>query len=385
MFGRQRPRTQATQAVTMNSAHTPRRLWSDGFGTLATRSIQLIAVVILTAGLVVTFRALSLVFIPVLLALIFACAFEPLMARLRPRLRPTLSTVIVLLAIVLVVGGLGWAMVSAVRNQWDDLYEQAQAGVQQVIAWVQTLPFAPDQDQIDEWLATVTDFITSAQFGQTVGSGAVAGVGALANFVTGFVLLVVVLFFFLKDGPGLWRFLTRPFEGKWYARVRRAGSKTVDTFGAYLRGTAAVAAVDAIGIGIGLLILGVPLAFPLTILVFLLAFIPIVGATVAGILAALVALVANGPVVALIVIGIVVVVNQLEGNFLQPLLMGRALKLHSLVVLIALTVGTVLGGILGAVLAAPFAAVVWGIVQVWDGPETPARWARDNKKPAVTI
>lgn len=371
MFRRRTPQAPAPAPV-VTDGRTPRRLWSDGFGTLATRAVQIIAVVILAAGLIYASQTLSVVVIPVLLALIFACAFEPLMGWLRPRLGPSFSTAIVLLAIVLIIGGLGWAMVSAVRSQWSELYAQAQEGFLQVVAWVNTLPFAPNQAQIDEWIASVTDFFTSAQFG----SGAVAGVGAVANFVTGFVLMVVVLFFFLKDGPQIWSFLTRPFEGEWYARVQRAGAKSVDTFGAYVRGTAAVAAVDAIGIGIGLFVLGVPLAFPLTILVFLLAFIPIVGATVAGILASLVALVANGPIVAIIVIAIVVVVNQLEGNLLQPILMGRALKLHSLVVLIALAIGTVLGGILGAILAAPFAAVVWGIVQVWDGPATPARWAR---------
>ena len=103
-------------------------------------------------------------------------------------------------------------------------------------------------------------------------------------------------------------------------------------------------------------------------LVFLLAFIPIVGATLAGIIAALVALVANGPVVALIVVGVVVLVNQLEGNFLQPVLMGRSMKLNSLVILIALTVGALLSGVIGAVLAVPITAVAWGAVQVWDGP-----------------
>ena len=147
-----------------------------------------------------------------------------------------------------------------------------------------------------------------------------------------------------------------------------------------MRGTATVAAVDAVGILIGLLILQVPLAVPLAVLVFLLAFVPIVGATLAGILAALVALVTNGWFVALLVVGVVVVVNQLEGNFLQPFLMGRTMKLHAFVVLIALTVGTVLSGIVGAVLAVPITAVAWGIVQVWDGPHTPARWARPKHR-----
>ena len=227
---------------------------------------------------------------------------------------------------------------------------------------------------------TVTDFVTSSQFG----SGALAGAGAVANFVAGLILMITVLFFFLKDGPQIWEFLLRPFRGENYARARRIGDKTVTTLGSYLRGTAAVALVDAVGIGIGLFILQVPLALPLSVLVFLLAFIPIVGATLAGIIAALVALVANGPGVALIVVGVVVLVNQLEGNFLQPVLMGRSMKLNSLVILIALTVGALLSGVIGAVLAVPITAVAWGAVQVWDGPNTPARWARPKPVEAAS-
>ena len=220
-------------------------------------------------------------------------------------------------------------------------------------------------------MTTVTDFITSAQFG----SGALAGVGAVANFVTGFVLLVTILFFFLKDGPQMWEFLLRPFHGEHYLRSRRIGDKTVTVLGSYVRGTATVAFVDAVGILIGLLILQVPLAIPLSVLVFLLAFIPIVGATVAGIIAALVALVANGPLNALLVVGVVVLVNQLEGNFLQPVLMGRSMKLHAFVILVALTVGTVLGGIVGAVLAVPITAAAWGASRCGTG----RRWQRGGR------
>ena len=193
-------------------------------------------------------------------------------------------------------------------------------------------------------------------------------------------LLVTVLYFFLKDGPRMWEFLLRPFEGEDYARGKRIGERTVSTFGSYLRGTALVALVDAVGIGIGLLILQVPLALPLVVLTFVLSFIPIVGAVLAGAIAALVALVALGPVQALIVVGIVVLVQQLESNILQPFLMGRTMRLNAFVVLIALAAGTVLGGILGAILAVPLTAAAWGIVQVWDGPDTPARWAR-RKRP----
>lgn len=353
--------------------------WGDTFGMIATRSLQVIIVLVLTTAVVFGLRTLSTVFIPILLALIFASTFAPVMRWLRERRVPSaLATVLVLLAIVLLLTGVGWLIVWAVRDEWDELAEQAQSGFEQVVAWVQTLPFAPSSEQISEWQDAVVDFVTSSQFG----SGALAGVGAITSFVTGLVLMIVVLFFFLKDGPQIWQFILRPFRGDALARAERAGAKTVSTLGSYVRGTAAVAAVDAIGIGIGLVFLGVPLALPLAALVFILAFIPIVGATVAGILAALVALVANGPISAVLVVGVVVLVNQLEGNFLQPVLMGRALKLHSLVILLALTIGTVLSGVLGAVLAVPIAAVAWGIIQVWDGPNLPAKPFRPREQRA---
>ncbi|WP_221583565.1 AI-2E family transporter [Microbacterium sp. G2-8] len=363
-------------------------LWRDGLGVLATRALQIIAVVILAAGLIWGMQAITVVVIPVILALIFAAAFEPVMRWLRARMPSVLATVIVLLGIVVVIGGVVWAMVRAVIDQWGDLYSSAEEGVRQVISWVNTLPNAPSQDQLDEWWTSIQDFLTSAQLGSSIGSGAVAGVGAVVSFITGLVLMAVILFFFLKDGPQIWAFLLRPFQGDWEDRMERVGDKAIHTLGAYVRGTAGVAAVDAIGIGLGLFILQIPLALPLTLLVFLLAFIPIVGATLAGALAVLIGLVDggfidNGLVTAIIILAIVIGVNQLEGNFLQPVLMGRALKLHSLVILIALTIGTVLSGVLGAVLAVPLAAVAWGIIQVWDGPDTPARWARPKKREAV--
>src|SRR5690606_29268222 len=187
----------------------------------------------------------------------------------------------------------------------------------------------------------------------------------------------------LKDGPAMWEFLLRPFEGHRYERGRRVGTATVATLGGYVRGTAIIAAVDAIGIGIGLAVLGVPLVIPLSVLVFLLAFIPLVGATLAGILATLVALVSVGPVKALIVLAVVVAGNQIEGDLLQPVVMGRSLRLHPLVILVALTAGTVLAGITGAVLAVPIAASIWGAVQVWDGPDLPARFARKKRPETV--
>jgi predicted PurR-regulated permease PerM len=360
-------------AVELKASRAPWSLWADGFGMLAIRSIQIVVVLIVAGGIVFGIQSLTLVTIPLVLALIIACAFAPVMRWMRQRGVPSLlATFLTLLTIVVLLSGISWLIVWAVENQWDDLYAQAQDGFQELLTWVQTLPFAPDQAQLDQWGEQLVGFVTSAQFG----TGALAGVGVIANFVTGLVLMVTVLFFFLKDGPQMWEFLLRPFHGEHYVRARRIGDKTVTVFGSYLRGTAGVALVDAAGILIGLLILQVPLAIPLAVLVFLLAFIPIVGATLAGILAALVALVANGWVNALFVVGVVVLVNQLEGNFLQPFLMGRSMKLHAFVILVALTIGTVLGGIVGAVLAVPITAAAWGVIQVWDGTDRPARWAR---------
>jgi predicted PurR-regulated permease PerM len=357
-----------------------RRAWSDSFGGLATRCLQAIIVLVIVIGIVYAASTLSVVTIPVLLALIIASAMHPVVSWLRRHRVPSvLATLAVLLGVLVVLGLVAWLIIVAVESQWSDLQDSAVDGFQQLQRWATSLPFSISDSQIDDATKTVTDFITSAQFG----SGALAGASATANFLTGLVLMVVVLFFFLKDGPRIWEFLLRPFTGTRYARARRVGDRVVSTLGGYVRGTATVAAVDAIGIGVGIAIVGVPLALPLAVVVFITAFIPIVGATAAGILAALVALVALGPVQALIVVGIVVLVNQLEGNFLQPVLMGRTLRLHGLVILIGLTAGTVLAGITGAVISVPLLAAAWGAVQVWDGPEQPARMWRQKRSEEV--
>ena len=377
LFSRTPPRPPAGAVVDEMVEKPPLGLWADGFGRLSTRSLQALIVLGAATLLFIGLRSVTVVTIPVLLALIFACAFAPAMRWMRNRGVPSvLATLITLLAVVIILGGVGWLIVWAVRDQWNDLYAQGEEGFQKLLAWVQELPFAPTDEQLEGARNAVVDFVTSAQFG----SGALAGVSAVGNFLAGAVLLVTVLYFFLKDGPRMWEFLLRPFEGESYARGKRVGERTVSTFGSYLRGTALVALVDAVGIGIGLVILQVPLALPLVVLTFVLSFIPIVGAVLAGIIAALVALVALGPVQALIVVGVMVLVQQLESNILQPFLMGRTMRLNAFVVLIALAAGTVLGGILGAILAVPLTAAAWGVVQVWDGPDTPARWAR-RKRP----
>ncbi|MBH0052815.1 MULTISPECIES: AI-2E family transporter [unclassified Salinibacterium] len=338
-------------------------LWTDRLGAWSIRALQVLLLLTLISVIVFALTQIKLVVIPVLIALIFAAAASPIVVWMRRRgVGRALSTWTALLGGIVVFGGLVTAVVFAVEDQWSELSDSAVEGFEQLKDFALDGPFPIDQTALDDAWNAVIDFVTSATFGL----GAIQGVSAAAQVVTGILLGFVILFFFLKDGDRIWEFFLRPLDGERLARGHRIGHTAVRTLGGYVRGTATVAAVDAFGIGIGLLILQVPLALPLAVIVFLGAFIPLVGATVAGILAAVVALVTNGWVVALIVLGIVVLVNQLEGNFLQPVVMAQSLSIHPLVILVALTAGTILGGIVGAVLAVPIAAVGWSILKTWN-------------------
>ena len=342
------------------------KLWGDRLGRLSIRSLQLLLVTALVALGLWALVQIKLVVIPVLIALIMASAAAPLIRWLRGRgMSHALAAWITLIGTILVIGAVVVAIVFAVRDQWGSLVDSATEGFKDLQAWLEDLPFPIDQQQLTEARDAIVDFVTSVEFG----TGAFRGVSAAAEFVTGVTLVAVVLFYFLKDGDQIWEFFLKPLHGARLQRGRRIGETVVKVFGGYLRGTAIVAFVDAVLIGTGLAILQVPLALPLAVIVFIGSFIPIVGSTIAGILAALVALVANGPAVALAVVVLVIVVQQLEGDFLQPVVMAQSLNLHPLVILLALTIGTILAGIAGAVLAVPITAAVWAIIKVWDHPD----------------
>lgn len=381
-----RPAPEPTWVDEHEGAHAlpGRGLWSDGLGRVAIRSLQVLLVIALSALVIWGGLQISIVVTPVLLALIVASAAHPLIDRLRTwGWPPVLATVVVLLAVVTLLGLAIWLVVELVINQWDELSASTISGYEAVLGWVQsTFGIVIDQAQITQWLEQLRDVVFTSQFGSAAASGVTAGLSAVATFLTSVVLFVVVLFFFMKDGPEIWNFLLRGAPGERRRRFRLMGRRAVAVMGGYVRGTVIVALVDAVFIGIGLWIVGVPLAFPLAVIVFICAFIPVVGATLAGIIAALVTLVTNGLVPAIIVVAIVVVVNQLEGNFLQPVVLGRSLRLHELVVLLALTIGTVLGGIIGTLLAVPIAAVGWALVKAWNEsmPELEAETDEDEQQ-----
>lgn len=342
-------------------------LWTDVMGRVSVRALQLLLIGAVTGLLVFAMLNLTVVVIPALLALILACALWPLMHLARRVMPDVLAAWVVLLGSLLVLGGVGTGLFFSVLNQWSTLVDQAGQGFTELRNVVNDLlsnfGITIDQGQIDAGIDSVSSFVTSSEFG----TGAVSTLGAAGSFVTGLILLLVILFFFLKDGDRIWAFFIswtpQDFRDKWIA----SGDRAVQTFGSYIRGTALIAAIDAIGITVAMLILQVPLALPLGVVIFLGGFIPVIGATVAGALATLVALVASGPVTALILLVVVIVIQQLDGNLLQPLVMAQALNLHALVILIALTAGTVLAGVIGALLSVPLTAVAWGIIKVWTG------------------
>lgn len=341
-------------------------MMTDRLGRLGIRSGQILLILILASTVVYGLVQLKLVVIPLLIAVILAAALSPAVNWMRRHGLPSvLATWITFVVGILVLGGVITLMVVTVQNQWAALAKATSDGISQLQDYLLQANIPIDKQQIQQAQESVADFITSTQFG----TGALAGLSIATQLITGILLTVVILFFFLKDGGEIWAFFLRPFHGARRERGVRIGHTALAVLGGYVRGTAIVALVDAVAIGSGLFFLRVPLALPLTVFVFLTAFIPLIGATLAGIVAALVALVTNGPVVALVVVGIVVLINQLEGDLLQPIVMSQSLKLHPLVILVALTAGTILGGIAGAVLAVPIAAVAWSIVKVWNVPD----------------
>ncbi|MHA7280645.1 AI-2E family transporter [Arthrobacter sp. MDT2-2] len=341
----------------------PQSPWHDTLGRVSIRVAQVLLLLVLAVVAVYALIQVRLVVIPMLLALILAAAIGPFVSLLRRRgWGASSATAVSFLLLLLLFGGLITGIVFAVMGQAGELVSSATEGFDKLYEFAQNGPIPIDDAQIQQARDWAVDFATSS----TVGAGAISGLSAAGNFTAGALLMVVILFFFLKDGEKIWAFMLRAFKGRRLVKARRVGYSSMAVLGGYVRGTAIVALVDSVFIGVALLLLGVPLALPLAAIVFIGAFIPLVGATLAGVLAALIALVANGPFVALMVIIVVIVVNQLEGNFLQPVVMGRTLQVHALVILLALTAGTILAGIIGAILSVPVAAVGWAAIKAWN-------------------
>lgn len=342
-------------------------IWSDGLGRASIRSVQALTVAALAWAVLWAVTRVPLVIIPVVIAVILAAAISPLVRWLTGHRWPrALAVVASFLAILAVFGGVVTGVVFLVRSQWKELSVRAVAGVDQFHGFLNNGPFQVSDEQINATRDSVQKFFTSSTFG----TEALTGARTAGEILAGIVLMAVILFFFLKDGEKIRGFLIGFLPASHRARAVLAAERSTLVLGGYVRGTAIVAATDGLIVGVALAIMGVPLALPLGVFVFLGGFIPIVGATAAGTLAVVVALISNGPVPALIVLAVVIGANQLEHHFLQPVLMGRVLSIHGLAILLALAAGTMLAGVVGALLAVPLTAVAWTVIKTWSGRES---------------
>jgi putative heme transporter len=295
--------------------------------------------------------------LPLLLATLLATVLWPPTRWLRKhRFPPAAAAAAVLLAGLLVLAGLVALIVVSVAGNIDEISQAAVGGVQAIQDWLSGPPLNLQQTQLDAALNTATEQLQSSI--ATISSGLLTGVSTVANGVINGLLTLVIAFFLIKDGPRFLPWVRRVVGDSTGGHMVEVTRRVWKTLGDFIRTQAIVSLVDAVLIGAGLLILGVPLAIPLAVLTFLGGFIPIVGAIVAGALGVLVALVSNGFTTALIVLAIIVAVQQLEGNVLQPMLQSRSLGLHAVVVLLAVTAGSTLYGIAGAFLAVPVVAAV---------------------------
>jgi predicted PurR-regulated permease PerM len=300
---------------------------------------------------------LQLVVVPLVIALLLSALLSPLVGWLRRRRVPSsLATAIVLVAGIAAVAGTLTLVINQFVDGFPALSRNAAGGVQKIQDWLETGPLNLSKTQLDGLFDGVGDWLNNNRGLLT--SGAVSTASTLFHVLAGLLLVLFATFFFLRDGRRISRFLIGLLPQASRAPLASAADMSWNTLVSYVRATVLVAFIDAVGIGIALAILQVRFAFPLAALVFLGAFIPIVGALLSGIVAVLVALVDRGPVIALLVLAAVIAVQQLEGHVLQPLIMGRAVAIHPLAVIVAIAAGVVLAGIVGALVAVPIVAVL---------------------------
>lgn len=335
---------------------------------IAWRTLIIAAAFGLLVFLVVELR---IVVIPVAIALLLAALLAPVVHWLVKRRVPRgPATVLVLVGGIALLGGLLSFVVNTFIDGFPALQTQLAASYQSVEKLLTGPPLRIPAAQLQNLPAQIEQWITENRDALT--SGALTTAATVGEVAAGLALTLFSLIFFLYDGPRIWRFMLRGAPQARRDRVDVAGRRSFASLVGYTRATVLVAIVDAVGIGIGLWAVGVPLVIPLAALVFLGAFIPTVGAVVTGAVAVLVALVANGVVPALIVLGVVIAVQQLEGHVLQPLLLGRAVSLHPLAVVLSVAAGVVIAGIPGALLAVPLLAVITAAVRSLTSPVEPS-------------
>ncbi|WP_409435986.1 AI-2E family transporter [Mycobacterium sp. SMC-14] len=324
--------------------------------------------VLFAAALVVllVIRRLEVIVVPVAIAMMMSALLLPGVDWLsRHGVHRGLAVFLLLLSGLAVLAALLSFVVDQFIDGVPELVEQVTQVVNSTQHWLVEGPLHLSSEQIDSVGDTVVNSLRNNQAKLT--SGALSTAETITKIVTGAFVVLFTLIFFLYGGRDIWRFTVKFFPSQVRERVHAAGVAGFESLIGYVRATFLVALVDALGIGIGLAVMAVPLALPLASLVFLGAFIPLVGAVLTGLLAVLVALIAKGWIYALVTLGLIIAVNQLEAHVLQPLVMGRAVSIHPLAVVLGISTGGILAGIVGALLAVPTIAFIDRAVRVLIG------------------
>jgi putative heme transporter len=338
-------------------------------------SWRLIGIVVIGAIGIYLVGLLHIVVIPVLVATLLSGLLTPLKNRLeRIGLPKVLAVLITFLGLLVAIAALIVLVVLTLRTGASDFGARAAKAYQNLLGFLSASPLGISSTDVANGITSAEKTLQSHS-GELL-SGALAGASTVSDILVGLLLALFTSLFFLIDGPGIWRWCVRLFPHRARAAINGAGAAAWLSIGEYARVQVVVALIDAVGIGLGAFLLHVPFFVPLAVLVFLGAFIPIVGAVVTGVLAVLVALVYNDPLNALGMLAVVIGVNQLESHVLQPLLMGGAVRLHPIAVVLAVATGSLLAGIAGAVFAVPITAAANSAVRfiaggAWKGQREP--------------
>jgi predicted PurR-regulated permease PerM len=328
-------------------------------GQWAWRILAVVAVLIVFGLLISTLKAIVVPFMISILVSALLVPFKNVMIRNRwPR---WLAVVVSMVVALVIIGGLIFVIVQQVRSGLPDIEKRSMVAFKHFKVFLRDSPFQISTSQLNDYVDQATKAIQANS--STLLSGALSVGSTAISLVTGTLLSLFATIFILIDGAGIWAWVVRLFPRRSRAAIGGAGRAGWSTLTSFVRAQITVAAVDAVGITLGAFIIGLvaggfPLLIPIGIIVFLGSFIPVVGAVVAGALAVVVALVYDGPVAALFMLGVVVLVQELEGHFLQPVLMGSAVKVHGLAVVFAVAAGSFVAGIPGALFAVPVVAVV---------------------------
>jgi predicted PurR-regulated permease PerM len=309
-----------------------------------------------------TLKFFIVVVFPVVIALFIAALTAPVVSLLeRARVPRKLA------AFIVVVGGIGIVALlltfvgQQVASSVDELSGKVSGGLGEIRDWLQTGPLNASDSQVDKWIQEIQDWLQNQ--GKDLGSKATELGTTLSHILAGFFIVLFATYFFLADGHVIWAWVVRIFPRAARSRADSSGRVAWRSLTQFVRATCLVAGTDAVGIMIAALVLHVPLVSAIGVIVFLGAFIPLVGAFLSGTVAVLVALVAQGPIVALLMLGGVVLVQQIEAHVLQPFLMGRFVSVHPLGVILAIAAGVITAGIVGALVAVPLAATINAVVQ----------------------